>query len=166
MKSASMVSQTVDFAITLTCFLSTTSSDIGLSSNIYLPLLLNNIASTGKYDIRKDEFIVSSLSHTVKLGRFIYKTRSKRKVCAFLRAVLCKFLLKKKIGMKLVVETQGRPPPPGGTRGWATQWTRKIIQGVRTCGICSTQSNQIMRPSTPAVRGRIRPPEPRFRTKN
>ena len=106
MKSASMVSQTVDFAITLTCFISTTSSDLGLSSNTQLLLIINNIASTGKYDIRKDEFIVSSLSHTVKLGRFIYKTRSKRKVCAFLRAVLCKFLLERHKGPKIVVERQ------------------------------------------------------------
>ena len=48
MKPTSVVSLTVDFAVTLACFLSTTSSDLHLSSNMHLPLLLNNIASTGK----------------------------------------------------------------------------------------------------------------------
>ena len=124
-----MVSQTVDFNITLTCFLSTTSSDIGLSSNIYLPLLLNNIASTGKANIQKDEFIVSSLSFTVKLGRSIYKTRSKRTVCAFLRVILRKFLLKRQKGAKLVVETQGRAPPPGRYQGMGNPMDKKKKPG-------------------------------------
>ena len=63
-----MVSQTVDFNITLTCFLSTTSSDIGLSSDMHLTLIINNIESTGKVEIKNREFIVTSLSYTVKFS--------------------------------------------------------------------------------------------------
>ena len=64
-----MVSQTVDLTITLTCFISITSSDLGLSSNRHLTLLLNKIELTGKADIKNHEFIVASLAYTVKLSK-------------------------------------------------------------------------------------------------
>ena len=69
MKPASAVSQTVYFTINLTCLLSTTSSDIGLSSNVKVPLLPNNIESTGKVEILNHEFIVHSIAYTVKLSK-------------------------------------------------------------------------------------------------
>ena len=77
MKPASMVSKTVDFTITLTCFLSATSSYLGLSSNTHLPLLLSNIESIGKSDIRKYEFRVSSLAYTVKLSKDVHTEKYK-----------------------------------------------------------------------------------------
>ena len=46
-------------------FLSTTLSDMGLSSNMNLPLLINSIESTVKADIQNHEFIVASLYYTV-----------------------------------------------------------------------------------------------------
>ena len=65
------------FSITLTCLLSTISSDLGLSSNMHLPLLLNDIESTGKDEIQKHGFVVASLSYTVKLSKNIHMERYK-----------------------------------------------------------------------------------------
>ena len=62
----------INFDITLTCLLSTTSSDHVLSSNMHLPLLLNRIESTGKTDTQKHEFIVASPAYTVKLSKNVH----------------------------------------------------------------------------------------------
>ena len=72
-----MVSQTVDLTITLTFFISITSSDLGLSSNRHLPLLLNKIESTGKADIKNHKFIVVSLDYTVKLSKTVHMEKYK-----------------------------------------------------------------------------------------
>ena len=72
MKPASMVSQTINSTTTLTSLLSTTSSDIDVSSKNYIPLLLNNIESTGKAEIKNHEFVVAILSHTVKSSKNVH----------------------------------------------------------------------------------------------
>ena len=72
MKPASMVSQTVNFAIALTCLLSTTSSDLGIFSYMHLPLLLKNIYSELMAEIWKHEFVVASLAYTVKLSKNVH----------------------------------------------------------------------------------------------
>ena len=68
MKPASMVSQTVNVAITLTCLISTTSSNLGLYSNKYLSLLQRNINSTGKVNTQKHGVTVASLAYTLKFS--------------------------------------------------------------------------------------------------
>ena len=64
-----MLSQTIDFTISLTCLLPINLSYLGLYSNMHSNFLLNNIDSTVKSHIRKHYLIAASLSYTIKLSK-------------------------------------------------------------------------------------------------
>ena len=72
-----MVSLSVNFTTTLTCLLSTTSSDIRLFLNIHPTIVLNNTEPTERDDIRKHNFIVASLEYTLKLTKNMHMEKYK-----------------------------------------------------------------------------------------